>query len=64
VRSALDGLSPLSRDVIMLRYLEEFDGEETAKILRVPKGTVRSRLSRGLAELAGLLAPAPTVAHP
>ena len=43
------------RQVILLVGLEGMDYEGTAKILNVPIGTVRSRLSRGRAELRKLM---------
>lgn len=42
-----DGL----RRVICCRYLLELSEVETATVLRLPKGTVKSRLHRGLARL-------------
>ncbi len=41
-------LSPASRAVIVLYYLHEMSLEETAAVLGVPLGTVKSRLSYGL----------------
>jgi RNA polymerase sigma-70 factor (ECF subfamily) len=37
--------------VLVCRYLLELSEEETAIILRVPKGTVKSRTARALAKL-------------
>ncbi len=39
------------RRVVTCRYLLELDEAETAVVLGVPRGTVKSRLSRGLARL-------------
>ncbi len=50
----LDLLSELDENdrlVISSRYLLELDGEETAAVLGIPEGTVKSRLSRALARL-------------
>ncbi len=58
VHAALDQLSAYNRDAIVLCDLEERDYKEAARILCVPEGTVKSRLSRGRAELARLLDPA------
>ena len=44
LHSVLHRLSDRSRTVLTLYYLEEFDVPEVAKILRVPRGTVKSRL--------------------
>jgi RNA polymerase sigma-70 factor (ECF subfamily) len=47
VLSALDGISPEFRAVVLLADVQEFSYKEIAGILRVPMGTVMSRLSRG-----------------
>lgn len=39
------------RTVVTCRYLLELDEAETAHVLAIPKGTVKSRLSRGLSRL-------------
>jgi RNA polymerase sigma-70 factor, ECF subfamily len=44
-------LSPHSRAVIALHYLEEMTLEEVAAVLGVPVGTVKSRLAYGLNQL-------------
>ncbi|MGW4291723.1 RNA polymerase sigma factor [Micromonospora chersina] len=55
-RSALE-LLPLSRrTVIVCRVLLDLSTAETAAVLDLTEGTVRSRLSRGLAELRAALA--------
>ncbi len=50
--SALAELSPEHRAVIVLRHLLEYTPGEIAKLLGLPRGTVNSRLRRGLDELA------------
>ena len=45
------GLSPASRAVIVLYYLHELSLEETAAVLELPLGTVKSRLAYGLESL-------------
>ncbi len=45
------GLSPASRAVIVLFYLHEMSLDEVAAVLEIPIGTVKSRLSYGLASL-------------
>jgi len=53
-RALLDALHRLrerDRLVVAYRYLLELSEDETAQILRVPKGTVKSRLSRALVNL-------------
>jgi RNA polymerase sigma-70 factor, ECF subfamily len=47
----LDRLSPEHRAVIVLRYLLEYTPGEIAKLLDLPRGTVNSRLRRGLDRL-------------
>jgi RNA polymerase sigma-70 factor, ECF subfamily len=52
---ALAGLSPEHRAVIVLRHLLEYTPGEIAELLGLPRGTVNSRLRRGLDELAANL---------
>ncbi len=47
----LAAVSPASRAVLALHYLEELPLEETAAVLDVPLGTVKSRLAYGLTQL-------------
>jgi RNA polymerase sigma-70 factor (ECF subfamily) len=49
--AALDELPERERDVIAARYLLELSEAETAHALGLRPGTVKSRLSRGLARL-------------
>jgi RNA polymerase sigma factor (sigma-70 family) len=56
VQRALSGLRPEFREVVILRDLQDMDYAEIAAAVGVPEGTVKSRLSRGRAELARLLA--------
>lgn len=51
VQSALDGLSPLHRDVVILHELHGLTYGECAVILNVPVGTVKSRLSNAFRRL-------------
>lgn len=55
LQSALEKLSPELRETVILRDIEELEYRQIADILRVPEGTVKSRLNRGRAELARLL---------
>jgi RNA polymerase sigma-70 factor, ECF subfamily len=48
VAAALASLSPEHRAVIVLRYLLEYTPGEIADLLDLPRGTVNSRLRRGL----------------
>ena len=52
VHRALAGLSKVNRDVVVLRYFAQLTEQQTAEALGVPPGTVKSRLSRALAQLA------------
>jgi RNA polymerase sigma-70 factor (ECF subfamily) len=49
--AALAALSPEHRAVIVLRHLLEYTPGEIAELLELPRGTVNSRLRRGLDEL-------------
>jgi len=55
VHVALQKLSPELREAVILRDLQDMDYREIATVLRVPEGTVKSRINRGRAELARLL---------
>ena len=50
--AALARLSPEHRAVVVMRYLLEFTPGEIAEALDLPRGTVNSRLRRGLDTLA------------
>jgi RNA polymerase sigma-70 factor, ECF subfamily len=53
--AALATLSPEHRAVIVLRHLLEYTPGEIAELLELPRGTVNSRLRRGLDALAAQL---------
>lgn len=55
VRRLLARLPQDQREAIILRDLEELSYEEIADLLKVPIGTVKSRINRGRIELARLL---------
>lgn len=57
VQKALDGLPEEFRTAVLLCDVEGFDYAEIAQILKVPIGTVRSRISRGRERLRGALTP-------
>jgi RNA polymerase sigma-70 factor, ECF subfamily len=48
---AVNGLPPGERLVVGLRYFLELSEEETAAVAAIPRGTVKSRLSRALGRL-------------
>ena len=55
VQAALARVSPELREAVILRDLQDMDYKEIAQVLAIPQGTVKSRISRGRAELARLL---------
>jgi RNA polymerase sigma-70 factor (ECF subfamily) len=55
VHRALQKLSPELREAVILRDLQDMDYKDIATVLKVPEGTVKSRINRGRAELARLL---------
>jgi RNA polymerase sigma-70 factor (ECF subfamily) len=55
IQEALAKVSPELREAVILRDLEDMDYKEIALVLKIPEGTVKSRISRGRAELARLL---------
>lgn len=55
VHRALAALPPDRRAAVVLIDLQDFSIADAAHLLGVPEGTVKSRCSRGRAQLAGLL---------
>ena len=55
VQKAIQKLSPELREAVILRDLQDMDYKEIASALKVPEGTVKSRINRGRMELAKLL---------
>jgi RNA polymerase sigma-70 factor, ECF subfamily len=55
VQEGLTKISPELREAVILRDLQDLDYKEIAQILHVPEGTVKSRISRGRAELGRVL---------
>jgi len=55
VQDALARVSVELREAVILRDLQDLDYKEIAQVLGIPEGTVKSRISRGRAELARLL---------
>ncbi len=52
--AALGALPPEQRAVVVLRYLLEYTPGEIARLLDLPRGTINSRLRRGLDRLSEL----------
>jgi RNA polymerase sigma-70 factor (ECF subfamily) len=65
IEAALSRLSTSFRAAVILRDIDDLSYEEIAEVLRVPLGTVKSRILRGREalrkELAGRLEPAPAL---
>lgn len=57
--AALQHVDPVFRDAVALFFLEDYSYPEIAGILEIPVGTVKSRISRGIAQLQELLQPRP-----
>jgi RNA polymerase sigma factor (sigma-70 family) len=55
VHLALDQLDPVFREVLTLRFLEDLSVDETAEIIGVPSGTVKSRLFHAKKALKNIL---------
>ena len=55
IPALLSQISPASRAVLMLHYLEEMSLSETAEILGIAAGTAKSRLAYGLESLRQII---------
>ncbi|MDL1866631.1 RNA polymerase sigma factor [Betaproteobacteria bacterium PRO4] len=55
ISKALETLSPRQREAFLLRYWEEMDISETAKIMNCSEGSVKAHCSRATHTLAALL---------
>jgi len=55
VKQALEKLNPKYRAVVVLRLMQGYSTKETAKILKLPLGTVLSRLSRAQEKLKPII---------
>lgn len=55
VRKALQNLSPLQQEVIILRFVEELKLKEIARVLEKTEGAVKGLLYRGLSALSSEL---------
>lgn len=51
VKMAIESLKPKVRIVIVMHYIEGFSIKEIKAILKIPEGTVKSRLAKGREEL-------------
>lgn len=57
VHTGIQQLEPKYRAVVVLRLIEGYSTQETAQILRLPVGTVLSRLARAQKKLKEILTP-------
>ena len=57
VQRGIQRLEPKFRSVIVLRLIDGYTTQETAQILKLPVGTVLSRLARGQKKLKDILTP-------
>jgi RNA polymerase sigma-70 factor (ECF subfamily) len=57
VQRAIQSLDPKHRSVVVMRMMSGYSTKETAALLRIPTGTVLSRLARAQDKLKQLLAP-------
>ncbi|MFQ5864903.1 MAG: RNA polymerase sigma factor [bacterium] len=55
IQKEINDLSPKFREVIILRDVQELSYEEISKIIKVPIGTVKSRVNRGRLKLQNRL---------
>ena len=55
VRNAILQLTPEYRQIVVLRFLEDLSYEEIGAALKLPSGTVKSRLNRAKAQLKDIL---------
>ncbi len=55
VHEAIKKLSPDLRECVILRDIEELSYQEIVDLLKIPEGTVKSRINRGRIELAKVL---------
>ena len=55
VRDAIMQLTPEYRQIVVLRFLQELSYEEIGAVLKLPSGTVKSRLNRAKAQLKEIL---------
>jgi len=57
IYKAIHSLTPKFRSVIVLRLIEGYSTKETAELLKIPVGTVLSRLTRAQRKLKEILSP-------
>ena len=55
IQRALNGLTDLEREVVLLHFYDSMTLVETSNVLQVPLGTIKSRLHAALTRLAGII---------
>ncbi len=55
IRNLIKSLDKTLREIVVLYYFEDFSVKEISKIVKIPEGTVKSRLSRARKELEKIL---------
>jgi RNA polymerase sigma-70 factor (ECF subfamily) len=58
VAQALDKLSPLLREIVILKHYQQLKFSEIAEMTQTPEGTLKARFHRAIAQLKELLDPA------
>lgn len=56
MRASVQSLTPQLRDAVILHFYQDLGVREVAAVLRIPPGTVKSRLSRAYRQLASRVA--------
>ena len=55
IKNIIKSLDSDLKQVVVLYYFEDFSVKEISKVMKIPEGTVKSRLSRARSELAKVL---------
>ncbi|MBK8383765.1 MAG: RNA polymerase sigma factor [Ignavibacteria bacterium] len=55
IKKAFEVIDPLYKEVIILRFMKEMEYEMIAEILKIPVGTVKSRISRGRSQIKEII---------
>jgi RNA polymerase sigma-70 factor, ECF subfamily len=63
IRAALGQLTPEQREVVTLKFLENLDNEEIAKVMNRPVGAIKALQHRALASLRRLLSGEGDIPH-
>jgi RNA polymerase sigma-70 factor (ECF subfamily) len=58
IAKALGKLSPLLREIIILKHYQQLKFSEIAEMTQTPEGTLKARFHRAVAQLKELLDPA------